>query len=363
MKRRDFITAGAVGALGAGLAGCGVKPKRVAIEATGVPFSFGDNYPKPKSGSIPMKTLGKTGIKVSSFGFGSHMRPYLRPYEREREMMIRDAHELGVNVFDVYDKEHEVYQYEPMGRFLKPIINDVLISIAVLPYDGRDFQQEFERDLRCFGRDHIDFARIHVYKKDDKNWGQWDQLFKWKQEGKVRAVGLPIHQYEDLFPVIDEYPLDYVIVPFNFFMNICWDGHMVKSPEQYASIPKLLRDRGIGCITMKPFAGDFLVTPLMDVADDYKKKGEKINFAQAMLKYVIESGVADTTFTGMYYPSHVYENVDAYYNPAMTGEERRLLDVVRKVAKTKAQAWLPDHYRFFTKWVPEGGAYGVTATV
>lgn len=354
---------GALGALGTGMAGCALKPRKIAIEATPVPFSFGDNYPKPKGGVMPMKELGKTGIKVSNFGFGSHMRPYLRPYERERERMIRDAFEMGVNVFDVYDKEHEVFQYEPMGRFLKPIINDVLVSIAVLPYDGRDFQQEFERDLKCFGRDHIDFARIHVYKKDDKNWGQWDQLFKWKEEGKIRAVGVPVHYYDELFPLIDEYPLDFVVFPYNFFMNICWDGYAMRQPEKYATIPKLLKDRGIGVVTMKPFAGDFLVTPLMDVAEKYKKKGEKINFAQAMLKYVIESGVADTTFTGMYYLSHVYENIDSYYNPAMTDEERRLLSVVKKVAKTKAQAWLPDHYRFFTEWVPKNDEIDGIVTV
>lgn len=353
MKRRDFITRSATGALGLGMAGCGMKPGNVKIAPEPVPFSFGDNYPKPKSGTMPVNELGKTGIKVSSFAFGSHMRPYLRPYERERERMVRDAFELGINIYDVYDKEHEVYQYEPMGRFLKPIINDVLISIAVLPYDGRNFQQEFERDLRCFGRDYIDLARLHVYKPENKRWGQWDQLFKLKEEGKVRAVGVPIHYYDDLFPLIDSYPIDFVVFPFNFYMNICWDGYLMKEPAKYATIPKLLKDRGIGCITMKPFAGDFLVTPLLNVAEQYKKKAEEVNFAQAMLRYVINSGVADTTYTGMYYPSHVYENIDAYYNPALSGEEKRLLATVKKVAKTKAHAWLPDHYRFFTEWVPK----------
>lgn len=346
------MTKGAAATAGLGLAGCTAARKNVTIGPEPVPFSFGDNYPQPKSGTMPMNKLGRTGMTVSAFAFGSHMRPYLRPYERERERMVRDAFELGINIYDVYDKEHEVYQYEPMGRFLKPIINDVLISIAVLPYDGRDFQQEFERDLRCFGRDYIDLARIHVYKPDNKNWGQWDQLFKWKEEGKVRAVGVPIHYYDDLFPLIDLYPIDYVVFPYNFFMNICWDGYMMKNPEKYATIPTVLKERGIGCITMKPFAGDYLVTPLMRVAESHMKKGEKVNFAQSMLKYVINSGIADTTYTGMYYPSHVYENIDAYYNPGMTDEDKRLLRTVRTVAKTKAQALLPGHYRFFSEWVP-----------
>jgi len=353
MKRRDIIK-GAAAALGAGAAGCAGKPRTVRISPEGVPFSFGDNYPKPKGGSMPVTELGKTGIKVSAFSFGSHMRPYLRPYERERERMVREAYELGVNVFDVYDREHNVYQYEPMGRFLKPFINDVVVSISLLPYEGRTLEQELERDLRCFGRDYLDMVRIHVYSPDHQNWGYWEQLFKWKEQGKIRAVGVPIHYYKDLFPLIDTYPIDYVVFPYNFFMNICWDGHMVDDAEKYAALPQLLKERGIGRVTMKPFAGDYLVTPLIDVAEKYKNKGEEeINFAQSMLRYVINSGVADTTFTGMYYPSHVYENVDAYYNPAMTDEEHRLLNRVRKVAKTKAQAHLPGFYRFFAEWAPK----------
>jgi len=352
MKRRNFITSAATAALGMGLGGCAMKPRNIKIEAAGVPFSFGENYPKPKGGSMPMGELGKTGIKVSKFTFGSHMRPYLRPYEREREQMIRDAHDLGVNTYDIYDKEHEVYQYEPMGRFLKPIINDVNVSIALLPYDGRDVTQQFERDLRVLGRDHIDMVRIHAHKKTDDRWKYWDQLFKWKEEGKIRAVGVPIHYYDDLFPVIDEYPIDYVVFPFNFYMNVCWDSYKMNAPEKYATIPQLLKDRGIGSVTMKPFAGDFLVSPLIDVADEFKREKE-IRFAQSMLRYVIDTGVADTTFTGMYYPSHVYENVDAYYNPEMSSEEKRLLDKVRRVARTKAYSLLPEHYKFFSKWVPE----------
>ena len=105
MKRRDFIKNGVVGTLSAGLTGCSViKPRRITVEPELVPFSFGDNYPKPEGGTMPMGELGTTGIRISKFGFGSHMRPYLSPYVKERERMIRDAYELGVNVFDVYDR-------------------------------------------------------------------------------------------------------------------------------------------------------------------------------------------------------------------------------------------------------------------
>ncbi|MFC1693229.1 aldo/keto reductase [Candidatus Latescibacterota bacterium] len=350
MKRRDFITKSAAGAMGAGLTGCAMKPGRIELEIKLPPFSFGDNYPRPKGGTIPERELGTTGIKVSTFGFGSHMRPYLKPYEKERERMLREAYELGVNIFDVYDREHEVYQYEPTGRHLAPMINDVVISIAISPYDGRTLEQELVRDLRLFGRDYIDMVRIHSYSPDSDNWRQWEELFKYREQGKIRAVGVPIHNIKELDPLLDTYPIDYVIFPYNFFMNIAWDGHMPDA--DFDPLPKKLRDRGIGVITMKPFTGDFLVSPLMEVAKLYNTE---VNFVQAALRYVINSGInPDTTFTGMYYPSHVYENIDAYYNPDMSDEEHKLLNKIKKVARTSAHACLPNHYRFFDEWVPGG---------
>ena len=193
MRRRDFITRGTAGVLGAGLAGCStVKVKREFS-----PHAFDKKVPKP-TGTMPMGEIGTTGIKVSKFGFGSHMRKDIVPFGKEREWMIREAYDLGVRLFDVYDHEQECYQYEPMGRHLAPMINDVVISIAILPWEGRTIEQEFERDLRLFGRDYIDMVRIHSYSSDSDNWYQWEHLFRWKEQGKIRAVGIPIHCLEDI---------------------------------------------------------------------------------------------------------------------------------------------------------------------
>jgi len=356
MRRRDFLTKGAVGVVGAGVAGCS---RSIRIQPTGVSFSFGDNYPKPKGGTMPKREIGKTGIKVSQFGFGSHMQQYLVPYTREREHMIRDAYELGVNIFDIYDVEHGIYQYEPTGRYLAPMINDVVISISIRPYDGRSLDEELHRDLRLFGRDHIDMVRIGAWVEHGEEWWMWDELFKYKEQGKIRAVGLPIHTWEDLKAPLEAYPLDYVIFPYNFFHNIAWDGHIPDG--DFDPLPTLLRSKGVGVIIMKPFAGDFLVTPLKDEAEKINKD---INFVQAALRYIINSGVdPDTVLTGMYYPSHVYENIDAFYNPEMSDDERALLNKVKKVAKTKAQTWLPDHYKFLQKWAPDYGTAAKTRMV
>ncbi len=190
MKRRSFITKGVSGTVGLGFAGCSALKSRkhtITWNQELPPLELDKKVPKPV-GTMPVGELGKTGIKVSKMGFGSHMRPHFLEYTREREWMVREAHSLGINLFDVYDIEHGIYQYEPMGRYLAPVINDVIISIAIWPYDGRTLDQELERDLRLFGRDCIDMVRIHTYTPADENWGRWEKLFKYKKEGKIRVV-------------------------------------------------------------------------------------------------------------------------------------------------------------------------------
>lgn len=347
MKRRDFLTRGAVTVAAAGMAGC----SRTTVKRELSPYAFDTKVPKP-AGTMPMSEIGKTGIKVSKFGFGSHVRKDIVKFGKEREFMVREAHDLGINFFDVYDKEQECYQYEPMGRFLAPVINDVVISISILPWEGRTLEQEFERDLRLFGRDYIDMVRIHSYSSSSSNWSQWEQLFKWREQGKIRAVGIPCHSQANLDEPLRELPLDYVIFPYNFYHNWTW-LHKEMVLDEYDSLVPKLRQKGIGVITMKPFAGDNLVYPFKNLAAQYDASGE-VTFGKACLKYVINSGLdVDTTLGGMYYPYHVYENCGAYFNPAMSKEERDVLKKIRSRVKGITHNWLPDHYRFLEDWVPD----------
>jgi len=350
MKRRDFIARGTAGVIGAGLAGCStVKVKRELS-----PHAFDKKVSKP-AGTMPMGEIGTTGIKVSKFGFGSHMRKDVVPFEKEREWMIREAYDLGVRLFDVYDHEQECYQYEPMGRHLAPLINDVVISIAILPWEGRTIEQEFERDLRLFGRDYIDMVRIHSYSSDSDNWYQWEHLFRWKEQGKIRAVGIPIHDPADLDEPLAAYPLDYVIFPFNFYHNWTWLDYESRAGKyrKYDSLVSKLREKGVGVITMKPFAGDNLATPFRRLAAQLDKSGE-VNLAKASLRYIINSDLrVDTTLGGMYYPYHVYENVDAYFNPEISDEERTVLKKLRRKVKVVVNDYLQPHYRFLEAWSPD----------
>ena len=74
--------------------------------------------------------LGTTGIKVSKFGFGSHMRKDIVPFDTERERMIREAHDLGITLFERMEGE------DPTALIGLPLIRltDMLMQAGlVLP--------------------------------------------------------------------------------------------------------------------------------------------------------------------------------------------------------------------------------------
>lgn len=348
MKRRDFITKGAAGALLAGsVAATSAGPlKKIEFKPEKAPFSFRVTVPKPQ-GTMPSGELGKTGIKLSRLGFGSHMSPDILQYTEEREKIIREANELGVNLYDVYDIEHNCFQYEPMGRYLAPIINDVYISISFNNYDGRTVEQEFERDLKLFRRDHIDLVRLWVESPQNPTF---EKLLKYREKGQIRALGMQIHDATNLDKALETgVPLDYVLLPYNFYHNICWFG---EKPDDFNPLISKIREKGMGLLTMKPFGGDFLVTPFIKAAKELNKSGH-ISFPQAAHRYIFNSGINPaSTLTGMYTLSHVYENVGAYYKPKMSAEEKNLLDKLLEVAESSAHSWLPEHYKWLEEWSP-----------
>ena len=306
------------------------------------------------SGSTGIATteLGTTGIIVSKFGFGSHVQS--NNTGDKREYMFREAFDRGITTFDVYDVEGNHNQYEPTGKYLAPVINDTVISISLCPKSGYTPEEEIDRARELFGKDHIDMVRMHLWSSDHSDfgleWWMWEEMFRLRDLGKIRAVGIPIHQMSDFDAVLTEYPddLDYVVFPYNFYHNIGWPPDLL--PE-FPTLAEDLRAKGIGVVTMKPFAGDYFIQTLKNTAKDINPD---LSFNQAALRYVINSGLEpDTTFTGMNLFDEFLENIQAYNNPGMIDEEQVLLDEVKAVAEKKAHTVLPDHYRFLDQWAPD----------
>ncbi len=308
---------------------------------------------------IPTGKLGTTDVTVSKFAFGSHYMhssPTLKD-PVEREYTIRQAFDRGVTTFDIYNKENGYYQYEPMSKYLAPILNDVQISVAVNPENNRTYEEEFEHMLELFNRDSFDMVRLRANTPGSAEWNFWERLFELRDEGKVRAIGVAIHTTDGLDKLLEVYgdELDYVFFPYNFYHNKWW-SNQAWSSEGYIPFAQTLRDRGIGVVVIKPFAGDYWIPTLKEAAGVIN---QDISFTQACLRYVLNTGLnPDTTFAGMNHFRDFDENIKAYLEPEMSEEETKLLNDVKGVAEKIAHLVLPDHYKFLNDWVPERSHLG-----
>ncbi len=303
--------------------------------------------PKPPAGTMSMGEIGKTGIRVSKFTFGSHIPKGLIPLENERRRMLHAAFEYGVNIVDVYAD-----QYRAMPGHLASWSGDILLSTMGGRTETRNAEEELHHILKLFGRDHIDLVRMHSHTPQTAQWPDWEALFRMKEKGYIRAVGVPIHFRHELDEVLKNFPIDFVIFPYNFYHNIVYTG---KFPGDYDPMGRMLREKGIGVITMKPFASEWFISHLVRAAKEMDPRGE-VSPGQAMLRYIINSGLKpDTTMGGMWSLNDVHDAITAYYKPAMTTEENQLLDKLRKHAKLTEEACLPGHYRFLDRWAPGSG--------
>ncbi len=354
MRRRRFLRNSTLAAAAVGAAGCSVFPgKKIVLKKRfeASDYSFEVTRKRPGGGSIPVRELGTTGIKVAAMGFGAHMQRELVPYEEERCRIIRESFDLGMNTYDIYD-HWGVEQFEPMSRHLAPMMKDVNLSLNLHLREGRTPEQEFERALRLFKREHIDMYRLNanVNSPDSDRWAHWEKLLKWKEEGKIRAVGMSIHYPQEIEYVLKTYPLDYVIIPYNFHHNLLHNG---QHAGDFKPLANTLREKGIGIVAMKTMATDWFVAPMIDAAKQLDETGD-ISLPQAMLRWVVNSPVdPDLAIPGIFTLDHLYEDVPAYYSPEISSEEMELLKKLRRVARTETASLLPGHYQFLENWAAD----------
>ncbi len=335
MKRRDVLIMGSTGFIALKAAGCSEDDN-------------GPMGPDSLTEGISTKTLGGTDLKVSQFGFGSHVKGQNADDVLEREYTMKTAYEKGVRVWDIYDNKEFTGQYTPVSNYLADVKYEVVFSIRFDDY-GYTVDDWMDKVLQAFDRDYIDMVRHQVYDSSNDKWKYWDDLFRLKDEGKIKAVGIPVHDPSELDYVIDELPLDFVLFPFNFYHNIGWPPDV--APGAFEPLAQKLKDRGIGTTVMKPFAGDALIRTFLELA---KEINPDISFTQAALRYILNSGLEpDIIFAAHNHLREFDENLKAFENPAITEEERQLLDSVKELAPLAEKAALPPHYRFLGKWAPQ----------
>ncbi len=192
------------------------------------------------------KSLGGTGIKVSSLGFGALQ--FSRLPHPEAINLVRAAYGAGINFFDtahLYPHSEDI-----LGKAIKGIRGKLIISSKSTASDKKIFLEEFDQTLKKLDTDYIDIFMCH----DTSDFNKFDRLvqngvietlIKEKQKGKVKHIGFSCHTPEVIEKFYEINDFEVIMIPINFVST------EFTSDEVYGK----LMDNNIGIFGMKPLGG------------------------------------------------------------------------------------------------------------
>jgi len=302
-SRRDFLSAG------------------LALPVAGLASTAGFGKATVQSSSPPSlastpkltyRTLGKTGLKVTSVGFGCMVTSDASVIER--------ASDLGINYFDTARGYQHGNNERMVGAALKKNRRNLVLSSKSGAHTKEAALSDLDTSLRELGTDFLDVWYLHG---KDRPSDVLDELFEAqqlaKEQGKVRFAGLSTHKAKDMIPfLVERSAVDVVLTTYNFTM----DKGMGEVIEQASNA-------GMGVVAMKVMAGGYRPgNPRRAFYPQLTRDGALL----AALKWVLKNPKINTTIPSMTDMDQLEENLRAMAEPYSQIEEKLLAQRLEQIS-------------------------------
>jgi predicted aldo/keto reductase-like oxidoreductase len=224
--------------------------------------SLQKNRAHAETDTMPMRTLGRSGEKVSIVGLGGY-HIGMQPDESESIRIIRTALDSGINFLDNCWDYNDGQSELRMGKALRDGYRHKAFLMTKI--DGRTkqaAQEQLEESLRRLQTDRIDLLQFHEVIRDTDParifsvGGGMEAVLDAKKQGKVRYIGFTGHKSPDIhFKMLEvafahDFTFDAVQMPLNVM-----DAHFESFEKKV--LPVLVK-HGIGVLGMKPM-GDKII--------------------------------------------------------------------------------------------------------
>ncbi len=212
--------------------------------------------------SLPYRTLGRSGEKVSIVGLGGYHIGH--PEDEQLSIrLVRTALDNGVNFLDNCWDYNGGQSEIRMGKALRDGYRQKAFLMTKI--DGQTKQaatQQLEESLRRLQTDHVDLLQFHeVIRETDPArimgaGGGMEAVLEAKKQGKVRYIGFTGHKSPDIHlkmletAFAHQFTFDAVQMPLNVM-----DAHYNSFEKKV--LPVLVK-HGIGVLGMKPM-GDVII--------------------------------------------------------------------------------------------------------
>ena len=213
------------------------------------------------SADVPVRELGRSGVRVSVVGLGGYHLGV--PSEAESIQIVRTALDSGINFLDNCWDYNDGQSEIRMGKALRDGYREKAFLMTKI--DGHTKQaasQQLEESLRRLQTDRIDLLQFHEVIRDTDpdrifaSGGGMEAVLEARKQGKVRYIGFTGHKSPDIHlkmletAFAHQFTFDAVQMPLNVM-----DAHYNSFEKKV--LPVLLQHK-IGVLGMKPM-GDKII--------------------------------------------------------------------------------------------------------
>ena len=148
---------------------------------------------RAKAGGIPMRTLGRTGVRLTCIGMGG-ARFHLISME-EGIAVVRRAYDLGINYFDMARSYADGHAEEVYGNAIPPFRKNIFLTTKSGKRTRKEAEEELNVSLKTMKTDHVDLWQMHgVNRMADVEQifgpgGAIEAFEAAKKAGKCRFIG------------------------------------------------------------------------------------------------------------------------------------------------------------------------------
>ena len=139
-----------------------------------------------QGGGLRYRTLGKTGLKVTSVGFGCMIT--------SDPSVVQKAADIGITYFDTARAYQGGNNERMVGTALKAKRKDIILSTKSMARTAAQATADLETSLTELGTDHVDIWYMHARDNaaaiPDELFAVWENA---KKQGKARFIGVSTH--------------------------------------------------------------------------------------------------------------------------------------------------------------------------
>lgn len=254
----------------------------------------------PSAPKLPVRTLGRTGLKVTPLGFGCMMTSDVS--------VIEKAVDLGLNYFHTARVYQGGNSERMLGAALKSTRKKVFVGTKSLAQAPGAALQDLETSLKEIGTDYLDIWYVHAWKPDldDPTAGLLEALSQAKKQGKTRFVGLTTHgnQADVLTRAVKLGVIDTVVTSYNFAID-----------EGLRPAIERAHQAGIGIIAMKVMAGGVRNAPWYPTPEQVRARVGRAGAPLAALKWALSNENVACAIPSMVDQEQLDENLHAMSEP------------------------------------------------